>query len=128
LVAMPRWQSVLQRVQVRIRPNPNTWSALEYACHARDVHAIFGERARLMLNQENPEFENWDQDQTAIEKRYWTSDPDVFAGEIEAAGKLAAAAFTGLSEAQWSRVGRRSNGSVFTIETLGLYYLHDVDA
>jgi len=26
---------------------------------------------------------------------------------------------------QWSRPGRRSNGSVFTMESLGLYYLHD---
>ena len=126
LAATPRWQSALRRDQVGVRPDPTTWSVLEYACHARDVHVIFGERARLMLDHENPEFENWDQDQTAVEKRYWAADPDDVAREIEVAGKLAAAAFTDLSEAQWSRVGRRSNGSVFTTETLGLYYLHDV--
>jgi hypothetical protein len=126
LVATPRWQSALRRHQVRVRPDPTTWSVLEYACHARDVHVIFGQRTRLMLDQENPEFENWDQDQTAIEKRYWAADPDDVAREIEVAGKLAAAAFTGLSAAQWSRAGRRSNGSAFTTETLGLYYLHDV--
>ena len=27
---------------------------------------------------------------------------------------------------QWQRTGRRSNGSAFTVETLGRYHLHDV--
>ena len=27
---------------------------------------------------------------------------------------------------QWQRAGRRSNGSVFTVASLGTYYLHDV--
>ena len=32
-----------------------TWSPLEYACHVRDVHRIFGERLALMLEQDEPE-------------------------------------------------------------------------
>jgi hypothetical protein len=126
LATTPRWQVALGRTDVWERPDPTTWSVLEYGCHARDVHLIFGARAQLILGQDNPEFENWDQDQTALEKRYWTADPGVVAGEIGAAARGAAAAFTGLSDAQWLRQGRRSNGSVFTTETLGVYYLHDV--
>ena len=38
----------------------------------------------------------------------------------------AAAVFAGVTGDQWDRVGRRSNGSVFTVRTLGVYYLHDV--
>jgi hypothetical protein len=122
----PRWQSALRREHVRDRPNPTTWSILEYACHIRDVHLIFGTRVNLILAQDNPGFANWDQDHTALVKRYWAADPDDVAHEIEAACQRTAAAFTGLSDAQWARVGRRSNGSAFTTETLGLYYLHDV--
>ena len=28
---------------------------------------------------------------------------------------------------QWDRPGRRSNGSVFTVDTLARYHLHDVE-
>lgn len=126
LAATPRWQAALRRADADVRPDPTTWSVLEYGCHIRDVHTIFGLRARLILDEDNPEFENWDQDETAVQKRYWDQRTDAVAAELEAAAEQAAAVFTGLSPEQWSRVGRRSNGSVFTTETLGKYYLHDV--
>jgi hypothetical protein len=28
---------------------------------------------------------------------------------------------------EYERPGRRSNGSVFTVETLGVYFLHDIE-
>ena len=37
-----------------------------------------------------------------------------------------AATYTGISGDQWQRPGRRSDGSVFTAESLGRYHLHDV--
>ncbi len=126
LASTPRWQSALRRADACVRPDPTTWSVLEYACHIRDVHTIFAQRARLILESDNPEFENWDQDQTALAARYWAQRADVVAAELDVAAGRAADAFTALSAAQWSRVGRRSNGSVFTTETLGKYYLHDV--
>ena len=51
------------------RPEPDVWSALEYGCHVRDVHRLFLRRLQLMLGQDGPQFENWDQDATAIELR-----------------------------------------------------------
>ena len=126
LASTPRWQSALSRADAAIRPDPTTWSVLEYACHIRDVHTIFAQRAQLILEHDNPEFENWDQDQTALAKRYWEQRADIVAAELDAAAAQAADIFTALSPAQWLRVGRRSNGSVFTTETLGKYYLHDV--
>jgi hypothetical protein len=127
LAATPRWQAALSRPGVATRPQPQTWSVLEYACHTRDVHTIFGERARLIQGHDDPAFANWDQDVTALEKRYWEADPVQVSAELEAEGRTAAVAFTGLDAQRWSRTGRRSNGSVFTMETLGLYYLHDVE-
>ena len=46
--------------------------------------------------------------------------------ELSAAAESAAAAFEGLGDGDWQCTGRRSDGSVFTVETLGQYFLHDV--
>jgi hypothetical protein len=121
---LPRWRNVLERPDVRDRPNESTWSALEYAAHVRDVYLLFTERTALMLGQEDPLFEDWDQDRTAQEKNYAAEDPERVAAQLKEAGE----AYTALlySVKDWDRVGSRSNGSRFTIGTLTQYGLHDV--
>lgn len=120
-----RWPAVLQRVDAAQRPDDATWSPLEYACHVRDVHRIFRERLLLMLDQDDPQFENWDQDASAVDDDYASQDPAKVAHELVAAADAVAATYAGVSGDQWERPGRRSNGSVFTVETLGRYHLHD---
>ena len=120
------WDGVLEDRDAAVRPAANIWSPLEYGCHVRDVHVLFAERVRLMLDQDEPTFANWDQDETAVEQAYGTQDPTVVAVEMVEAAAEIAAVFAGVAEDQWGRVGRRSNGSVFTVATLGVYYLHDV--
>ncbi|WP_258725502.1 DinB family protein [Cellulomonas sp. NS3] len=124
--SVPRWTEALARPDARERPEPSTWSVLEYGAHTRDVHRIFGERLRLILEEEDPQFANWDQDATAVEDRYDLQDPAVVAVELAQAAEEAAARFAGVPGDAWERPGRRSNGSVFTARTLGAYYLHDV--
>ena len=109
-----------------MRPAPTVWSTLEYACHVRDVHRIFDSRLWLLLSDDDPTFENWDQDATAVADDYGSQDPATVEIElIEAAGQ-AAGRYAAVHGEQWHRRGRRSNGSVFTVETLGRYHLHDV--
>ena len=36
------------------------------------------------------------------------------------------ATFDAVADVDWQRTGRRSNGSLFTIETLGQYLIHDL--
>lgn len=120
-----RWDAVLRRDGVRRRPDPTTWSALEYGCHLRDVYRIFGARLQLMLDADDPAFANWDQDATALENRYWEADPDRTRRELVEAGDALAAAVAAVPDDAWQRTGRRSNGSVFTVETLAWYFLHD---
>ncbi len=126
LSAADRWVAVLGRAQVGRRPEPRVWSPLEYACHVRDVLALFAERAWLIRREDDPVFANWDQDATALEQRYWEADPAVVADQLRAAGTVAAEAFSGVADPEWARPGRRSNGSVFTLQTLGVYFVHDV--
>ncbi len=123
---VPRWVSALHRQDARVRPAPTTWSTLEYGAHVRDVFRVFDERVWLMLEQDDPPFANWDQDATAIADRYDRQDPVMVADELVAAAEECAATFDAVPADAWERSGRRSNGSRFTIRTLGQYFLHDV--
>ncbi|HWJ82750.1 MAG TPA: DinB family protein [Nocardioides sp.] len=123
------WQQVLAAPQAADRPEPGVWSPTEYAAHVRDVHRVFAGRLTLMLGEEGPRFANWDQDETAVTERYDLQLPDQVGPELaEEAGRVAAV-YDGVADGPddaWDRTGTRSNGSVFTVETLGRYHLHDV--
>lgn len=123
---VPAWQAVLERPDVTVRPAPQVWSPLEYGCHVRDVFGMFDRRLHLMLDEDEPHFPNWDQDETAVQDSYAEQDPAVVRAELAAAGAAIAATFDAVPESGWARNGLRSNGSTFTVETLGRYFLHDV--
>ncbi len=123
---LPRWAAVLTRDDVAVRPGPGVWSPLEYSAHVRDVFRVFDGRLASMIESDNPLFENWDQDATALEAGYAHQDPVVVARELAAAGAVIADRFDAVAPEQLDRPGRRSNGSVFTVRTLGVYFLHDV--
>ncbi len=120
------WPAILSRPDVAVRPAETVWSALEYGCHVRDVLRIFTHRLELMRAQDNPLFENWDQDATALEQRYWEQDPAVVSGELMMAAAENVVGWSSVRAEEWDRPGRRSNGSVFTVATLGQYFLHDL--
>ena len=120
------WMTVLQRDDARQRPRPDMWSPLEYACHVRDVLRLYDERLQLMLEQDDPLYENWDQDETAIEQRYGEQDPAVVAVELREAADRVADRFAALQPEDWSRTGRRSDGAAFSVESFSQYFLHDL--
>jgi len=119
------WPALLDGDDVAQRPDDATWSALEYGCHVRDVFELFDERLRLMLEEDGPEFENWDQDVTAVERRYDLQDPAVVATELVTAGAACAGRWETVGVGDWQRTGDRSDGSSFTVETFARYFLHD---
>ena len=124
--AVSRFPDVLARPDATARPSPQVWSALEYACHVRDVCRLFTARLQLMQREDDPRFADWDQDATALDERYWEQDPEVVSRALAVDGEAAAVAFTHVGSNEWGRRGTRSNGSVFTIESLGRYFLHDL--
>jgi hypothetical protein len=134
-VALPRrvranaqeWVAVLAAGESsRARPAPGVWSPLEYGCHVRDVLRVFDRRLTLMLTQDDPLFDNWDQDATALAERYGEQDPAVVSADLVAAAEVIADRFGGVRGEQWSRPGRRSDGSAFSVDSLGRYFLHDI--
>jgi hypothetical protein len=126
-IAAEEWVVILRSSPaVESRPSPEVWSALEYGAHVRDVFRRFDRRLTSMLDTDNPVFENWDQDQTAIEERYAEQDPEVVAEELEAAAQVLVTKIRALRPDQLQRRGRRSDGAEFTVVTLLQYFLHDV--
>lgn len=121
-----RWAEVLADPLAGRRPAPGVWSPLEYACHVRDVHRVMAGRVRLMLAGDDPVFANWDQDATALEERYDLADAALVTRELATSAADAAGLYRSVAGADWARPGRRSNGSRFTVETLGRYHLHDL--
>jgi hypothetical protein len=101
------------------------WSPLEYGCHVRDVFRLFDMRLDLMLSLDQPTFDNWDQDATAIVERYDRQDPHTVRRELATSGDMLADRFDAVSGSEWRRVGFRSDGAQFTVESFGRYLLHD---
>lgn len=124
--ALAQWSGVALRPRARDRRDPRRWSDLEYACHVRDVCRVFADRLTLMLEQDDPAFEDWDQDDAAVRGRYAAAEPAIVASEVSEAAVRLVASWAGVEADQWGRTGVRSNGSRFTVLTLGQYCLHDL--
>ena len=120
------WPAVVRRDDVRQRPDDSTWSPLEYTAHVRDVLRLYDYRLQLMLEEDDPLYPNWDQDETAVAERYNEQDPTTVAGELVEAAETLADRFDALDDAQWQRPGRRSDGVSFTVATFAVYFVHDV--
>src|SRR5207247_859428 len=96
---LPRWRAVLRRPNATQRPDETTWSPVEYACHVRDVFSLFDQRLGLMLSEDDAHFDNWDQDQAALDGDYENADPEVVGQELTAAGEEIAASYAAVTEA-----------------------------
>lgn len=120
------WRRVLDEGLIRSgRPNDTTWSSLEYACHVRDVYRLYDTRLGLMLAEDDPLFENWDQDVSAVDDGYDQQPPPEVIVELMDAAELLATRLERVTADQWDRPGRRSDGASFTMSTISRYMAHD---
>ena len=87
-----------------LRQHPvDGWSALEYACHVRDV--LLNQRSRIELTQREdaPTFVPMGRDELAVNERYNDQAPDTVAlGLTQAAGALATL-LAALDDTGWAR-------------------------
>lgn len=121
------WVGILADDPERLgrRAHDDRWSPLEYACHVRDVFRVVDKRLNLMLTLDDPTYQNWDQDRTAVEDHYENQDPKSVATELSQAAATLASDFDTVEGATWERPGTRSDGARFTVQTIGQYALHD---
>src|SRR5256714_2199884 len=106
-------------------PLPGVWSALAYACHVRDVLAVYDGRIARMLTEDAPELGWWDHE-AAVEADAYEKQPpeEVAAAVIANAAALSATPAAGPDDA-WDRTGVRRDGELFTILGTGRFALHE---
>ena len=76
---------------LRARPAPAVWSALEYACHVRDVLEVQRDRLGQALTTDTPRFDPMGRDERVERDRYNDQAPaEVADALVGAAGRLAA--------------------------------------
>ena len=110
---------------VRARPDPDTWSPLEYACHVRDVLTLFDARTRAMVAEPGVTFDEWDHDAAVTDDAYNDEDPADVAAAIAAATSGYAGTLRGLGPDDWQATGTRADGETFTVDSLARYGLHE---
>jgi len=88
---------------LRRRPQPGVWSALEYACHVRDVLLVQRDRLYLALVEDTPTFARMHRDERVGLTRYNDQDPKAVEDQIVVAAELAAGAFAQLEDTHWRR-------------------------
>lgn len=78
---------------VRLRPEPDVWSAIEYACHVRDVLEIQRQRIAQCLAEDRPVYAPMDRTRRVTELKYEDQDPmEVAAALMRFAREFGAAA------------------------------------
>ena len=88
---------------VRRKPDASTWSALEYACHVRDVLDVYAARVQRMLTEDRPTLESMSRDERAARDRYNEQDPGAVADQLADNAERLAGLLDGVAEADWDR-------------------------
>jgi hypothetical protein len=91
---------------IRARPQPDVWSALEYACHVRDVFEIQRERMAQALIEDGYEPPLMRRDERVVELAYNEQDPLVVLDDIAANADALAIDVEALTPEQWQRTMR----------------------
>jgi hypothetical protein len=103
----PRWRALIadSGTELRTRPEPEVWSALEYAAHSRDITALHAFGVEQALTIDEPVFPSIEADELidAAATAYAAANPEAVVDELgEQANKLAQLA-ADAGTAEWTR-------------------------
>lgn len=127
--SVAEWRRLLSADPARLvaRPDPTTWSPLEYACHVRDVLDLLAYRFERVLAEEHPVFEDWHPNDRAIVGDYAAErDASAVMSAIADRADRVAVLAEGMTDDGWARRGTRADGVEFTNAWLSTYLTHDV--
>ena len=106
-------------------PLPGVWSALAYACHVRDVLAVFDGRIDRMLTEDAPELGWWDHEAAVEADAYEKQPPAEVSAAIASNAAALSATLAAVPDAGWDRTGTRRDGELFTVLGAGRFALHE---
>jgi hypothetical protein len=90
---------------VRLRPEPEVWSAIEYACHVRDVLEVQRARIAQCLAEDRPVYAPMDRTGRLKELKYELQDPMVVAAALMKNAKDFGAAARVLKPVELGKLG-----------------------
>ncbi len=123
-----RWRALLVDAgpELRLRPEPQTWSAIEYAAHSRDITALHVFGVEQALTEDEPVYPAIEAD-TLIEASattYRDEDPDTVGAQLDREARHLYASATDAGTTNWSR-GITIGDERSTVRRLLEHALHD---
>lgn len=110
------------------RDGGDGWTVLEVLCHLRDFEDVFFQRARLTLEQDQPELPFPNPDQLAVEHHYNQQDGNRVLEAWSKQRALSLAALESVDEADWSREAKHPvRGLITLMDQLLLMTWHDMN-
>ncbi len=94
----------------RRRPDPGTWSALEYTAHVADVLDHLGPAIRRITYEDKPSITSFDNDERAAGKGYNELERTEVLGWLDLACAELASVIEGVNADDWTRTGRLDAG------------------
>jgi len=115
-------------VDLRRRPQPDTWSALEYGCHIRDVLLVQRERALAGRRTDGAECATMGREERVEHDGYDDQHPTDVARQLLDAAALLGNVLARLSDRDWDRTLIYNYPEVHTrsLRWLAVHTVHDV--
>jgi len=124
----PSWHTLIgsSGELLRIRPQPEIWSAIEYAAHSRDVTALHAFGVEQALTNDEPTFPAIDGEELihASSESYRDADPDQVVLELGAEATRLARLADDAGRQSWTR-GLTIGDSRMDVRRLLEHALHD---
>jgi hypothetical protein len=123
----PQWRALLAGAgdDLRRRPAPETWSAIEYAAHSRDITALHAYGVEQALTVDEPAFPAIDGDLAdRVAEHYNDEDPAAVIDALDTAALRLASLADDAGEDAWSR-GLTIGTDRSTVRRLLEHALHD---
>ena len=119
--APPRLSKLLRSFSpeaVRRSPRPGKWSAIEIACHLRDIDRIYAERVTKVAFSDRPSFWMMDNARVAEKLRYRDADPTAVLKEHRRRREDLLTLLRALPQSGWQRTGLHPKRGELTLENL----------
>ncbi len=124
-MAWSGWLGSTERSALTAHPVEGQWSALEYACHVRDVFAVFAERVDKLRESVDAELGWWDHEAAVADETYNSQDVTMVAKDLSTNASILSAATIDIEGDLWNRSAERRPGEVFSIADLVRFALHE---
>ncbi len=106
---------------------PGKWSVVEVLAHLADTEMVYGVRGRLVLSEDRPPIQGFDQDRWASLFRYGETTAEPAMAQLAALRAANLAVWRALGPAELARTGRHSERGEESLELmLRLMAAHDL--